>query len=135
MLEERGEAYALVDLDWLSWASAPRATPHELLLENLRSVATAFGDAGVERLVLCRFLQTREELESISDVVGELSAVALDAPPAILEARVRTRDTGRELAHHLEALAQPAPELGCPVVDATGEPRDTALAVLAAAGW
>lgn len=135
VLEERGEAYALVDLDWLSWASAPRATPHELLLENLRSVANTFGDAGVKLLVMCRFVQSREELASIADVASELSAVTLDAPRAILEARVRARDTGRELAHHLEALADDPPDLGCPVVNATGDPRELALAVLDAAGW
>ena len=135
VLEERGEAYALVDLDWLSWAAAPRATPHELLLENLRSVANTFGDAGVELLVLCRFLQSREELASIADVVGELSTVALDAPRAVLEARIRARDTGHELTHHLEALAEDPPDLGCPVVDATGDPREIAVAVLSAAGW
>lgn len=135
VLEERGDAYALVDLDWLSWAKAPRATPHELLLENLRSVANTFGDTGVELLVMSRFLQSRDELATIGDVVGDLSAVALDAPRAILEARVRARDTGHELAHHLEALAEGPPDLGCPVVDATGEPREIALAALSAAGW
>ena len=135
VLEERGDAYALVDLDWLSWANAPRATPHELLLENLRSVANTFGDTGVELLVMSRFLQSRDELASIGDVVGDLSAVALDAPRAILEARVRARDNGHELAHHLEALAEDPPDLGCPVVEATGDPREIALAALSAAGW
>jgi adenylylsulfate kinase-like enzyme len=137
LLAERDEPYALVDLDWLCWASAPDATPQELLIENLGLVRDTFARAGVTRIALSRYVRTEAEVAAIRVAAGgELVVVALDAPSDVLEARLRNRDTGRELAEHLAELQRAPAQLDCPVVSTVeGSPADSARRVLAAAGW
>ena len=137
LLAERGEPYALVDLDWLCWTNAPGATPQELLVENLQLVHDTFANAGVTRLALSRYVRTELEVDMIRAAAGgELTVVALDAPRDVLESRLRVRDAGRELAEHLVELDRSPAELDCPVVStAEGSPADAARRVLAAAGW
>ncbi len=137
LLAEREEPYALVDLDWLCWANAPEATPQELLVDNLQLVRETFARSGVTRLALCRYVRNEADVAAIRSAAGgELTVVALDAPRAVLEARLRSRDTGRELAEHLAELERGATELDCPVVSTgEGSPADAARRVLAAAGW
>jgi adenylylsulfate kinase-like enzyme len=137
LLAEQGEPYALVDLDWLCWASAPDATAQELLVANLALVRDTFARAGVTRLALSRYVRTEAEVETIRAAAGrEFVVVILDAPRDALEARLRNRDTGRELAEHLAELERAPAQLDYPVVSsAEGSPPDTARRVLAAAGW
>ena len=63
--------------------------------------------------------------------------VRLDAPLALLEARVRARDTGRELDEHLAELAGGAgPDFPHHVVANDGRAADVVAAdVLHAAAW
>jgi adenylylsulfate kinase len=143
LLEERGEAYAVVDLDWLAWFRPPAGsavTVTDLLRANLHAVWRNFAAAGVDRLVVARHLRTREELRLVRDALDgvEIVSVRLDVPRDLLEARLRGRDGGAELAEHLAMLdeAASAEPFEDAAVDGTADsPREVALAVLRAAGW
>jgi hypothetical protein len=93
----------------------------------------------VERLVLARFLERGEQLDSVREALAgvDLFVVRLDVSRPELEARLRRRDGGRELVEHLALAAAEPPELGHAVV-ASGDdrrPDEVALEILAAAGW
>jgi hypothetical protein len=144
ILDELGERYALVDLDWLAWLRlAPDATPtvHDVLIENLRAVCGTYRRAGVQRLALARFLERREQLDAIRQALGDVDifAVRLAVPEHVLQARLRQRDTGTELAEHLALVADTAdlPPFEDAVVTDTGvrRPRDIALEILDRAAW
>jgi adenylylsulfate kinase len=146
LLATRDEAYALVDLDWLAWLRPDPGrgtTVQDVLVENLRHVAATFRDAGVERLALARAVRRGDELDVIRQAVGasEFSVVRLVASPGAIERRLRGRDSGAQLAEHLEeatAFAADAEEAG--IGDAVVSTDDvdaaaSARAVLERAGW
>jgi ribose 1,5-bisphosphokinase PhnN len=143
LLEARGEPYALVDLDWLTWLRpVPGAslTVQEVLAQNLRAAWATFREAGVERLVLGRFVERREQLEAISEALPDvdLFVVRLAVPPRVLEERVRGRDSGRELAEHLALIAAAAtPGVADAVVENDGvrSPGVVAREILTKAEW
>jgi hypothetical protein len=135
LLEDQGEPYALVDLDWLCWARPKWGSPHELLCVNLAAVATAYAERGVEWLVLARHLVSADELEAVRAALPgvPVAAVRLVADAATREARLRARDSGRELEEHLALLAAGDGEAFEDATVATdGEPEAAARAVLAA---
>lgn len=146
LLEPGGLSYALVDLDWLAWlrpAPASLATVRSVLCENLGLIWPTFREAGVERLVLARFVGDRDELEALRAALPgvELFVVRLRAPEALVEQRLRARDTGVQLAEHLAETATLAARaeqvaLEDALVENDERPlRAVALDVLAAAGW
>jgi adenylylsulfate kinase-like enzyme len=107
VLDDRGERYALVDLDWLAWVHlAPDTTHtvHEVLIENLRAVWGTYRRAGVERLVLARYLTRREQLDSIRHALPDVDIVAVHlAVPAPVSA-------GATPARHSPSISRsPAP--------------------------
>lgn len=138
VLEERGEPFALVDLDWLCWARLPPGVArHALLAENLAAVWATYRRAEVEQLVAARALVERADVDAVRAALGEaeITVVRLDVPHGELVRRVLARDTGAELEEHLALLDSQEAEVGAISVDATRPPREVALAVLAAAGW
>lgn len=143
ILERSGVPYALVDLDWLAWlqpAVDATVTVQDVLVRNLRGVWETFRDAGVDRLVLARFVESREQLEAIRAalVAVDLFAIQLAVPRPVLEERLRRRDTGRELAEHLALVALPEPSGLADAVISSDEgrlPHEVARAILATAGW
>ncbi len=73
LLEQRGERYALLDLDYLSWACpepGDQASEFDLLLQNLSAVAANFQQAGVCLFVLAYFARTTSEVHSIQKALG-----------------------------------------------------------------
>jgi adenylylsulfate kinase len=137
VLRERGVPYALVDLDWLCWVGEPAGvTVQEVLVANLAAVWPTFARAGVEAVVLARHVRAAADVESIRTAVGgSLDVVGLDVPRAELEERIRSRDSGSDLDEHLAELDEPV-ALDVPAVANAGRPaRETAVSVLAAAGW
>ena len=141
ILGERGTPYALLDLDWLAWASpAPGsgASVSSLLVANLVAVTGTFRDAGIERLVLARYLRTPTEVDAIRAALGiPVTVVELSAPTALLQERIRSRDSGRELTEHLAELAAgTGTGLGDLVVESGARPvGEIAAEVLAVTGW
>jgi adenylylsulfate kinase len=146
LLELREQPYALVDLDWLGWVDpAPFSllTQRAVLAENLRLIWPTFREAGVERLVLARYLEDRAQLDELRAALPgvELAVVRLVAPEAVIEARLRARDTGVQLAEHLAETAEfaaraEANALEDAVVENSERPlADVAADVLKAAGW
>jgi hypothetical protein len=141
-LSGRGESHALVDLDWLAWVEPSPTSKlgvHDVLVANLAASVETFRRAGVTRLVLARHVTRAEEVAAIEAALGgaELTIVRLDVPAAALEARVRARDSGRELAEHLaELAAATSPEFAHITVANAGRPvTDVADVILGVIGW
>ena len=67
LLEQAGEPYALLDLDYLSWAgtgSGDRAAEVGLMLQNLAAVAANYRRAGVRLFVLAYFVRSPGEVRA-----------------------------------------------------------------------
>jgi hypothetical protein len=143
VLEGLGEPYALVDLDWLAWlhpAPGATVTAQEVLVENLRAVWATFRTAGVERLVLARFLERREQLDAVRQALPEvdLFVVRLAVPQQMLQARLQRRDSGQELTEHLALITHAETlDLEDAVIDNGDErpPGVVALEILTMTGW
>jgi adenylylsulfate kinase len=146
LLEASDVPYALVDLDWLGWlrpAPASLVTQRSALAENLGLVWRTFRGAGVERLVLARYVEDSDQLEAFRGALPgvELFVVRLVASQALIERRLKARDSGAQLAEHLAetvAFAARGEQAGLEdaVVENGERPlRDVAGEVLTAAGW
>jgi hypothetical protein len=94
LLEQRGERYALLDLDYLSWA-CPDASEHtsefDLLLQNLAAVAANYQRAGVCLFVLAYFARSSGQVEGIQR--------ALALPLRVVRLTVGLPEIRRRLAH------------------------------------
>lgn len=146
LLERSGQAYALVDLDWLGWvrpAPGSARSQRSILAENLRLIWPTFRVAGVQRLVLARYLEDSAQLEELrAGLPGvELSVVRLVASSDVIERRLRSRDLAAQLTEHLAETALfaargEANALEDAVVDNGERPLAAVAAeVLAVAGW
>ncbi len=73
LLEQRGEPYALLDLDYLSWAgdgTSDRASEFGLMLENLAAVAANYRRAGIRLFVLAYFVRSADEVRGVREALG-----------------------------------------------------------------
>jgi hypothetical protein len=113
MLEQRHEPYALLDLDYLSWAgtgSSDRAEEFGLLLQNLAVVTGNYRRAGIRLFVLAYFLRDGSELQALRKAAGlPLRVARLEVPLAVIEQRLATditsgrRDDLRQAASSIAA--------------------------------
>jgi hypothetical protein len=113
LLEQRGEPYALLDLDYLSWAGAgseDRAEEFGLMLANLAAVAGNYRRAGIRRFVLAYFVRDLAEVRAVRNALAvPLRVVRLAVPLADIERRLAgdvtsgRRDDLREAAASLAA--------------------------------
>ena len=100
LLEAAGVAFAAVDLDGLSWCypSPPEDDRFRsgLTLRNLAAVWKNFREAGAERLLLARVLESRDELARYRGAIprAEITVVRLRARVPTLQARIRRREIG-----------------------------------------
>jgi hypothetical protein len=134
LLEERGEPYALLDLDWLAWVRpAPGTlTVEGVLLTNLVAVRDTFARAGVEWLVLARYLESAEQLAALRQILGDVFAVRLEVSRPELERRLRARDTRPDLDEHLALLdREDAFYEDLLLANDGGSPAETASAIYA----
>ena len=73
LLEQRGEPYALLDLDFLGWAgdaTSDRASEFGLMLENLAAVAANYRRAGIRLFVLAYFVRSPGEVQGVREALG-----------------------------------------------------------------
>ena len=100
LLEKRGKPFALLDLDYLSWAgdgSSERASEFGLMLENLAAVAVNYRRAGIRFFVLAYFVRSRAEVREVQAALGSpLPVVRLTVPlPGIEQRLARDVTSGR----------------------------------------
>ena len=145
MLDQAGTPNAIVDLDWLAWATpAPSSTTsvHDLLVANLAAVWQTFHTAGIEHIALARMLNDPAEIAAVRAALHgcETTVVELSVDPGVLEQRIRQRDSGVQLAEHLAFLdaydAEGAEARSDAVIDVDDQsPAQVARDVLGVAGW
>jgi hypothetical protein len=143
LLAQHGARAAAIDLDWLAWVDAPGFDAYdELIGRQLAAMWPNLASVGVERLVLARALLDPAALAPIRAALPGLglTIVRLVASAEVIEERLRRRDAGAELAHHLaeyERMAALVAELPADAVVLNELPDVTTVAgeVLRVAGW
>ena len=73
LLEQRDEPYALLDLDYLSWAgtgATDRASEFGLMLANLAAVVANYRRAGICLFVLAYFVRSAGEVQGVQEALG-----------------------------------------------------------------
>ncbi len=146
MLESRGVAHALIDLDWLrhAWPAPEHDRFNSVLeLQNLSAVVRNFVGAGAERIVLAGVIEVASARSLYEAAVGvPLTICRLSVPVPNLRARLaRRHESGRELEWHLQRAGElddllRAAQLDDVVVEVEGEPPPVvADRVLNAVGW
>lgn len=108
-LEVAGVPYSAIDLDWLCWISpAPDhgRSVHDVLVESLAAVWPAHRAAGVQRVILARGMRDADEIDRVRAAVPDvdLEVVQLSVDHELIRRRLRERDSGAQLAQHLELL-------------------------------
>jgi hypothetical protein len=92
LLEQRGERYALLDLDYLSWAGTgtnDRAVEFGLMLQNLAAVAANYRQAGIQLFVLAYFVRGPGEVQGVREALGlPLRVVRLTVQLPVIERRL-----------------------------------------------
>jgi hypothetical protein len=143
LLEQRGEPYALLDLDYLSWAGTgdgDRATGFGLLRQNLAAVAANYRRAGIRRFVLAYFARDPGEVQGVQQALGlPLRVVRLIVPLPVIEQRLAGDVTSGRRDDLRAAAALIATGAGAGVGDVTvSNDRpvgEVAHEVLAFLGW
>lgn len=113
LLEQRGEPYALLDLDYLSWAGTggdDRAAEFGLMLQNLAAVRSNYLGAGIRFFVLAYFVRNLGEVQGVREAMGlPLRVVRLTVQLPCIERRLAgdvtsgRRDDLREAASSIAA--------------------------------
>jgi hypothetical protein len=143
LLEHRGEPYALLDLDYLSWAgtgSEDRAEEFGLMLANLVAVAGNYRRAGIRRFVLAYFVRDPAEVHRVREALGvPLRVVRLTVPLADIEQRLAGDVTSGRRDDLREAATSIAADEGAGVEDVViGNDRPVGIVagdVLTFLGW
>jgi energy-coupling factor transporter ATP-binding protein EcfA2 len=142
LLEARGQVYAAIDLDWLCWSNVDGSDHdvHAILARNLAAVAGTYRDAGAQWFVLAGWVTSVAALEAIRAAVGApLFVVRLTAPPAVIEERLGASPASARADDAARGREWLAAGMGVGLEDAVlenvGHVRETALRVLAVAGW
>jgi adenylylsulfate kinase len=113
LLERHGQPYALLDLDYLSWAGTgtdDRAAEFGLMLQNLTAVAANYRRAGIRFFVLAYFVRSPAQVQGVREAVGlPLRVIRLTVPLPDIERRLAPdvtsgrRDDLREAAASIAA--------------------------------
>ena len=122
LLDQRQERYALLDLDFLGWASTGEpghGAGFRLMLKNLASMAANYRDSGIDRFVLAYFIRGPEALDRVREALGApLKVVRLTVPYHAIEQRLASAVTsGRREDDLREAAASLAASEGVGVED------------------
>jgi hypothetical protein len=111
LLDQQGTPFALLDLDYLSWAgpdTGDRAAEIDLLSQNLAAIVPNYRRLGVTLFVLAYFVRSAAEVQAISTAMNvPLKVVRLAVPLAVIEQRMASdvtsgrRDDLREAAEQI----------------------------------
>jgi energy-coupling factor transporter ATP-binding protein EcfA2 len=143
LLEQRAEPFALLDLDYLSWAGTgaeERAAEFGLMLQNLSAVVANYRRAGIRLFVLAYFVRSLDEVRSVREAVGlPLRVVRLEVPLPDIERRLAGDVTSGRRDDLREAAASIAAAEGAGVEDVViGNDRPIGVVaqdVLSFLGW
>ena len=143
LLEQRGEPYALLDLDYLSWGGAgawDRAAEFGLMLQNLGAVASNYRRVGVRLFVLAYFVRSRAEAHSVQEAVGApLRVVRLTVTLPEIERRLASDVTSGRRDDLREATSSIAAAEGTGIEDVViGNDRPVGVVardVMTSLGW
>jgi hypothetical protein len=123
LLEHRGEPYALLDLDYLSWAGTgtdDRAAEFGLMLQNLTVVAANYQRAGIRFFVLAYFVRSPGEVQGVRKALGlPLRVARLTIPLSDIEQRLASDVTSGRRDDLREAASSIATAEGTGVEDVT----------------
>jgi adenylylsulfate kinase len=143
LLEQQGEPYALLDLDYLSWAGTgtdDRSEEFGLMLQNLAAVTANYRKAGIRLFVLAYFVRDPGEMARVQTALGlPLRVVRLVVPLPDIEQRLANDVTSGRRDDVREAAASIAIAEGVGVEDVTiGNDRPVGVVardVLTFLGW
>jgi len=123
LLERHGEPYALLDLDFLSWAgpdTGDRAAEIDLLRQNLAAVTPNYQRIGVTLFVLAYFVRSAADLQAIAAALNlPFKVVRLTVPLAVIEQRLASDVTSGRRDDLLEAARQVTTAEGTGLEDLT----------------
>ena len=123
LLEQQGEPYALLDLDYLSWAgpdTGDRAAEIELMRQNLAAVTPNYRRAGISLFVLAYFVRSAAEVHTIREALGlPLKVARLTVPLSAIEQRLAGDVTSGRRDDLREAAASIAAAQGTGLEDVT----------------
>ena len=111
LLDQQDTPFALLDLDYLSWAgpdTGDRAAEIDLLGQNLTAIVPNYRRLGVTLFVLAYFVRAAAEVQAIGNAMNvPLQVVRLAVPLAVIEQRLASdvtsgrRDDLREAAEQI----------------------------------
>ena len=138
-LEQRGELYALLDLDFLGWVG-DHDTGRATMLRNLAAIAPNYRDLGVGRYVLAYFVPDRGTLDRIRDTLAfPLRVVRLSVPFTEIERRLSGDVTSGRKDDLRDAAESLAMSEGAGVEDLlienAGPVQEVAREVMSWLGW
>ena len=123
LLEQHGERFALLDLDYLSWVgpdTGDRAAEIELLSQNLAAIVPNYRRIALTLFVLAYFVRDAAEVQSIRAALDlPLKVVRLAVPLAVIEQRLASDVTSGRRDDLREAAEQIATAQGAGLEDAT----------------
>jgi Adenylylsulphate kinase len=123
LLEQQGEPYALLDLDYLSWAgpdTGDRAAEIELMRQNLAAVTPNFRRLGITLFVLAYRVRSAAEVQAVREALGlPLRVARLTVPLGAIELRLASDVTSGRRDDLREAAAQVAAAEGAGLEDVT----------------
>jgi ABC-type dipeptide/oligopeptide/nickel transport system ATPase component len=121
--EQHGERFALLDLDYLSWAgpdTGDRAAEIKLLSQNLAAILPNYRRIGVTLFVLAYFVRGAAEVHAIRAALDlPLKVVRLAVPLAVIEQRLASDVTSGRRDDLREAAEQIATAEGVGLEDVT----------------
>jgi len=134
LLEQQGEPYALLDLDYLSWTgpdTGDRGAELELLRQNLAAVIPNYRRIGISLFVLAYFVRSAAEVQGIRETLGlPLRVARLTVPFSAIEQRLASDVTSGRRDDLREAAASIAAAEGTGFEDVTIS-NDRSIAVVA----
>ena len=143
LLEQRGEGYALLDLDYLSWGG-PRGSSaleqHQLMLANLAAVTGNYRQAGVTLFVLAYFARDLTVVQAVREALDlPMRVVRLAVPLAEIRRRAASDPTTQRQDDVRESAASIATGEGTGIEDtviSNDQPVPAVAAqVMAWLGW